>query len=626
MSEQSTIIIIVILLVVVIIGTLIYILYRSNKPLSTATGVTGSSLPLFGQSCSFVTGNTNTNLLGSVGVCSSGLICLPNGVCVAGPNTPCTNINQCSPLSTTCSGLCLNGPVGGLLEYCPCDSPLLCVPNQSTGINLCLGPSGYSCTSSDQCVGQCVNNICQGGLAGGQECIGLECGSGLYCDPTGFCQPTGILSGQQGAFCNISPTAPVCDSPLVCQSGVCISTIYEVGANCTAPAETGLCNNYLNCEVMTSILGATASTNCIYPYNMACSIQSTCAPSYNCVSPLCIAQNNQPCVSNTNCVSGTCTSNNSLLYWNGASWSFVSTTPTDTYNQMITAYSTGASGATGITNAAPVYLLGGSFVRQYVPQTNTWTNISSTTISSAVNNIIIIEGILLDYENNLYFNLLHNNGTILYSTITDSNLNPISNFGTSDGSLIIGGTKQILSSASFDINQNIFVTIFGSGDVYQNTTYLNVSNASSIQAYGTNPYVTNYAYIDSTTGPAKVIAVGELQNLQFPLFLINGQDWIAQTYSIFGTDSAFYEGPTGGTGATFINCTAMPGTTGCTFSFNPIKSYVYTIARASSATNTYAIVVNNGTYQSELPGYIGEDTLIATNGTDTYLFVTNICQ
>ena len=576
-SESISVLIITIIVVILSVVIVVVLLRSSSNAVTTGSTInTGTvALPSLGQLCTYTPGNTNLNDLGSTGICAAGLICAQSGICIADIGTPCIDYSQCTSLANVCSGKCANGVTNVLEGFCPClSSDLVCV-TQSDGYNRCVLVNGESCTSSNQCLNQCINGICQGFLGLGAACINNnQCASGLSCSSGGNCQPAGVQNGQQNAFCD---SKLPCDSPLFCANNECVSTFSVFGTNCT----NSLCNLPLTCVAQPPVPPSSTTYNiCTFPYNNAANF--VCIQNFTDVGGTCLANTNQSCFTNLNCTSGTCHPNNSLLYWNGTYWQGAVTTPTDVYSRVIVLYRTGST-------QANVYLVGAGGIRYYNATSSAW----STIVTNPTPLGIIIDA-CIDSNNNLFY--LIDTASPKGHIVTDSTFIPVSNFGTLDGNLIVGGSPVPLISIDIDINDNI-ISNDTSGVLYINATSQGNLGATKARAFGNYTPATNYAYINNG-----VKTFGQLNNNTFPLFQIN-----SQTYNKIADYSIHVE-----------NSTSVPTSVSAT------ASNILMIASPDNVN--YQIILNSGAYQSSLPGYVNYQSLIGTNGTDIYLFNPNICE
>jgi hypothetical protein len=582
MDNQTFVLIIIGVLLLLFAVIIVIILIRSsnNTILNNTTVSTGVvSLPSLLQPCSVPTGNTTPNQYGTTGVCNTGLVCANNNICLAEIGTLCNNYTECVSSATSCSGRCVSGITGFLGASCPCPSggSLTCTP-QSNGYDICLTQDGYPCTTDSDCIARCINGICSSGLSIGEPCLPNQCATGLACNGQNYCQLNGIDNGAENAYCDTTTPALVCDLPLVCTNNFCASSFSTLGTNCS----NSLCNLPLLCQTQPPVPPATNQyTICVFPNNNQCNVN--CVEGFNCVGTTCIAETSQACNVDANCASGNCTSNNSLFYWNGNGWNNISTTPSDTYSRLIVEYSTGST-------PSNVYLVGINALRYYNYALNKWT----VAISSPTSKGVIIDA-CIDHNNNPY--LLINTGTATGVIVTDINLNPISNFGTSAGNLIIGGSPVPLNSIDIDINHNVLSTDT-SGNLYINSTSQGNLSASKVRNFGNYLSQQNYAYIYDNDG---IKTVGQLNNNSFPLFPINNL-----TYDKIADYSIHVE-----------NSTSVPT------SVSSSNSNVYAIASPDGVN--YEIIENSGGFQTMIPSYVNSTDLIGTNGPDLYLFATSIC-
>jgi hypothetical protein len=580
MDTQTIVLIVIGILLLLFAITIVIVLVRSsNNTIANNTNTnTGTlALPSLLQPCDFSSGNTNQNSLGSTGICAVGLVCANNNICVAEIGTICNNFTECVSTASTCSGQCASGATGTLGAFCPCPagSSLSCVP-QSDGYNRCLTLNGFPCLVDSDCVDKCINGLCSGGLPLGSPCIGSECLPPYICNGENYCQIINTDNGAENAYCDITIPALACDLPLTCVNNFCSSTFSTLGTNCAS----SLCNLPLECVVQPPVPPSLTNFSiCVFPDNNTCTIN--CIENFQCIGTECIAETAQSCNFNINCVSGSCTTNNSLFYWNGNGWNNISTTPSDTYSRLIVEYTTG-------TTVANIYLVGINALRYYNYTTNKWT----VAISSPTTLGVIIDA-CIDHNNNPY--LLINTGTSTGVIVTDINLNPVDNFGTTKGNLIIDGNPVPLQSIDIDINHNI-VSNDTSGNLYINAVSQGNLGASKARSFGNYPPVQNYAYINDG-----VKTVGQLNNNTFPLFQINNM-----TYNKISDYSIHVE-----------NSVSVPTSVSAT------NSNVYMIA--SSDNINWEIIENSGAFQTSIPGYVNTSSLIGTNGPDLFLFSTSIC-
>ncbi len=231
--------------------------------------------------------NTNTlpmkegELLSSCAsdTCTGGLICDPTEfVCKLPIGATCTNGAMCVS-GTYCSGKCTNLPNGLLDQPCPCNNGLLCVP-QSSGLNVCKGATGYSCTSGSQCASSFCSpsGVCVGGFPNSHRCsANSDCFSN-NCS-FGFCQNPGITTGQAGSACAgscVSFIGSTCastpGSPLTCACsqpntpGICSRATQGINSPCQQGTN---CVNQLVCTNNTAnaCMVGNANCSCIFPYN-----------------------------------------------------------------------------------------------------------------------------------------------------------------------------------------------------------------------------------------------------------------------------------------------------------------------------------------------------------------------
>jgi hypothetical protein len=577
MAQTAIVIIVAILVIILIIILTIVLIKNANNTISTNnTGTT--ALPLLSQPCLFKAGTT-PNSLGSLGICGTGLICTVNNTCVLDLGTPCGNLTQCTPSANVCSGKCANGPSGGLNQFCPCNEGLTCVV-QSDGFNVCKGSNGSPCVTNNDCLNMCINNVCTGGLSAGSQCLGSQCAPGLYCDPTNHCQPTGIISGQQNAFC-FPTTAPTCNNPLVCMDNICQSTFSTLGSNCT----NQLCNIPLECDAIPPVPpGNTGVNACVFSNDNTC--VNNCVPGFTCTGSKCLAQNFQFCVADSNCVTGNCEGNNSLFYWTGSHWNNLATAPTDTYLRINVLYRNGPNDNV----VADLYMLGIGGLRFYDFTANIWT--ITVQNPAPMGNII---DTAIDHNNNPFL-MIDTKGTDGV-VITDINFNPISNFGTAAGNLIIGGNPVPLNSFDIDVNGNVISTDTN-GKLYVNTVMKVNSGASKARAFGNDTTVQNYAYI-SNSG---VKTVGQLNNNTFPLFPVKGV-----SYNKIADYSIHVE-----------NSISVPT------SVNAAASKFYAIASPDGIN--YQLILDSAAFQTVIPGYVGAADIVGNNGPDLYLYSARICM
>jgi hypothetical protein len=609
MGNAVSLIILTAVVLIVVVVVAIFLLRSTPTTISNTATVNPG---LLYQPCAFNPTNTTPNALGSTGLCGSGFICEINDVCVADIGTLCTSLNDCSSQASTCSGRCSNQPTGGLNQLCPCDNGTTCVP-QTNGFNVCKGTTGTTCATSSDCVGQCINGFCSGGLPEGSACLSQICEPGLYCDPFGFCQPTGVITGEQNAFCIINGQ-PSCNPGLRCVSNLCTSTFGTLGSNCL----TEFCNDPLKCTQIPQP-GTGETTNlevCTFVDDNVC--LTTCPPNFACTSvgsiKKCLGSTGQACISNSNCSSGNCTSLAGLLQWagiTGATWNNVATPPSTTFFKMLL-------GNGVINQQSNVYMLGFTGLWLY---NGTWVRLfQQVVIISGIPCIILDFSVEIDNSGNEFLYLLVFNNVSLTTLVVDQNLVPITNFGTSNGTLIIDGSPVRITSIGFNNFGDIYCTD-PSGNVYKNATPLG-NFGSKIRVYNASVETNNDFAVINSSG---VEAVGEIGqgtgNVIFPQFTeppLGGLTYNnVANYDMYIT-YIFNPGTTGSTGST--------GSTGTTGSFIVSGSGSNVIMIASPDGVNYQIIVNTGNIQTPYPGYVNANTLVATNAVDTYLYTPNICN
>jgi hypothetical protein len=592
-NTQTIIAIILIVLTLILLGIWIYITFRGNPTTGSSTGGVGASgttgaigspgLPGIFQPCNFDNNNRNVNSLGSTGICATGLICGVNNLCVADLGTPCSSFFQCTPESNTCSGKCAFGPVGGLNQFCPCrqNLGLECV-TLASGYQTCVYRNGFPCTVDTECVNRCINNVCSGGLSIGSPCSAGQCIAPYECNAQNYCQLPNVQNGSQNAYCNDTNPALFCFAPLSCTDNECTSTSSGLGTVCS----NSVCNLPLQCKQQPAVPPGTTGgfQICVFPDNNTCT--TNCAPGFVCDlnSNKCIASVGQSCVTDNNCSSDVCNVNSTLLYWTGTKWLNLGTAPTDTFSRLIVEYRTG-------TSVSNVYLLGTAGLHHYNFGTNTW----SLTISSPTPLGPIIDS-CIDFGNKVW--LLIDTGTSVGPVVVDTNLVPTTQFGTPNGNLIIAGNVIPLSTIDINVNNKI-VSSDANGKVYINTVQQTLPpsiGARKARAFGNYPPVDNFAYIHFL-----VNTVGQLNNNTFPLFTDNGTPFINVTdYSIY-----------------VVNSITVPT------SVDAANSFIYMIATTDNVN--YQIIVNSGAYQSSIPGYVDNTSLIGNNGPDLFLYSTHAC-
>jgi hypothetical protein len=602
----SAIILIGVVIIVVVVIAVLLLRSTPNPVTNVPTPNPGS----LSQPCAHDPTNTTPNIFGSTGICGAGYICETNNICVADLGTLCNTLTDCSSQATVCSGRCSTEATGGINKLCPCGPLSKCVP-QPDGYNRCKGTSGAPCVLSSDCIGQCINGFCSGGLQEGSPCISQLCEKGSYCDAKGFCQQIPFISGQQNAFCAVTGE-PTCDPGLRCVDNRCASTFGVLGSNC----KTQFCNQPLICTSVPALPGTpTSYSACLFNDNNICI--TNCPGNFSCTTvglvKKCLGNVGQACIANNNCVNNNCASMSGLLKWTGTTWSNISTPPSEIFTKL-------RLGNGVAQTPSNVYALGSTGLWRY---NGTWSLLFSKNLSI---------GTIIDFS----VNGVNDNIHLLITTIAgitiivDSNLNPIGNFGTANGALVIGSTVIVIANFSFNNFGEVYCNT-ASGNVYKNATFLG-NFGTKITAYNaSNSSANDFAVINGNG----VFANGELGNLIFPLFPQPPPPMPGAIYNKIANYDMYVEyipntGSTGITGITgSTGCTGTSGSTGSTCAdgsliVNAATSNIIMIA-SPDAIN-YQILVNTSNIQTPYPGYVNANSLVATNKVDIYLLTPKICN
>jgi hypothetical protein len=287
---------------VIILLAIIYLVRRGASPSSGyEDGIPGGLL----QPCGGAPGETGAT-------CATGLVCdQPTQTCRYPDGATCSEFGDCVT-GSYCSGVCVSGPNGGLLQPCPCNGGLVCGPDKKNPAALvCLGPPDTPCTHGDECVsGVCDNGKCSALLNDGQPCISNDaCVSG-NCS-SGYCQEPGVDTGSVGSVC--SGGAP-CNSGSLCFGGICVSANQGLSSVCNltnqcvsplsclstkdgTPCTPNNCNDdAYTCEFT---LGPTTNPN-------TCGYNDGCISGATCLNGSCLGTTGNPCTDNSQCASGAC--------------------------------------------------------------------------------------------------------------------------------------------------------------------------------------------------------------------------------------------------------------------------------------------------------------------------------
>ena len=572
----SAIILVLIILVVIVVATVLLLRTTPTTINNTATINPGT----LSEPCGFDPSNTTKNIFGSTGICQPGFICGPNKVCIANLGTRCNTLSDCSPQATVCSGRCANEPTGGINQLCPCGPTTQCVP-QTDGFNRCKGINGSLCVTADDCIADCINGVCGGGLAEGSSCISQLCAPGLYCDPRGFCQQTGIITGQQNAFCTIT-NSPGCDTGLNCVDNRCANAFGILASNCRGQ----ICNQPLICTVVPPIPGSGTTRNteaCLFLDNNLCI--NNCPGNFVCTTQgivkKCLGERGQACIANNNCIHNVCSTMSGLLHWTGTTWVNIATPPTDIFIKMLS----------GPIN---IYMLGATGIWRY--NGNTWVLIYGKNTSV---------GSILDFSINTPGDVIH----LLILTLSgdtivvDGSLTPINNFGTPTGQLIVAGDPVTIANISFSNFGDIYSND-ASGNVYKNATFLG-NFGTRIRAYQATTSTANDFVVVTNNG---ILSQGELGAVTFPIFRqppIGGA-----IYNIIANYDIYIQYITDPTTSQLVHSAS--------------GSDIYMIASADNVN--YQIIWNSSNVQSTFPGYVDANSLVTTFNNNLYLYSPRICN
>ena len=285
-------------LAVAVIATLLllFFLYASTRPgplqetLPPDSGQAGiqpsppASVSLFLQPCKALP-------------CADGLTCdSSSGICLLPDGATCDNYAQCLT-GSHCSGVCVSGPTGGALAYCPCDPGFVCQPLSQHGPTLvCRGLAETPCSANSQCAGGVCNlglGICSGGFPLGLPCqAGPQCGSG-NCQ-LGVCQPSGLTGGQPGTICGWNKS---CGEGLSCIGGTCQAGSSALGAACSPGGP--YCSLPLLCQALNVPGAPVPLSQCLFPSPdpLSCTQSGACLPGFACSFGQCQPVRGTACVS-----------------------------------------------------------------------------------------------------------------------------------------------------------------------------------------------------------------------------------------------------------------------------------------------------------------------------------------
>lgn len=282
----------------------------------------------------------------SLGGCGS---VSPEAACTSGSESYCAWLSRCIPVSLnvvwgdtatcvarlklSCMDQFLTGSnaksddivaCGKAIEAQTCDAPTVdqvsaCQPKPGTRANGAACGNDWQCQSTyckksgSQACGTCairakVGEICDGG-----------CEFGLTCAQTSLTERRCVVPGGAGASCL---TAMVCQSPLVCESGVCTQPTYlTAGMACDPTRSKCDARQGLYCNSTTRVCAqakyAKAGEMCGTQADgtlTVCTGGSTC-PSFGtgkvCVAPAmdgaaCNPSMNVGCINPASCSSGVC--------------------------------------------------------------------------------------------------------------------------------------------------------------------------------------------------------------------------------------------------------------------------------------------------------------------------------
>jgi hypothetical protein len=475
-------------------------------------------------------------------VCAFGLTCSSAlGICVQAPGSCCSDFSDCDLGLQYCSGICVSGPFGNLSQNCPCFNGLVCSPSHgNTYLLTCLGPSGNSCTTNEECLsGNCLSTgVCSGGLVAGDSCtVSQECEQGLVCEPTFFyCQPPGIVSGQLNAGCFPNSPPPVeggtyptagCNEGLLCDNNFCVTAAIGLGTNCTdiVPCIEPLAcldNNNNDC------LPGDVACQCLYEDSANSCLDGICTTNYTCNSGnnICLGNSGQPCFANDQCLSSSCNFTTNLFTLssiNGVTgatgfigssdltWTKQSTIPTaGSVKRMV--------GFTNPSNTTQdiLYAVCTDGLYNYNNNSNTWSLIIPNPLVTSITGGTSTK-LLIDFAvNSTSLMLVAFLETVTYPSIqanytvyTLTNNNILTPFNVISNPPNIPGTQYGAASSGLIVLSILSISISTSNDVLLLSNSGTIPSTPFVKVSTTTVYTMRNYTIGSVVGPVPITNVVE---------------------------------------------------------------------------------------------------------------------